>query len=578
MKILNNRTAELDEIVNGKNSINLDNSRWENINWKEARNYVKKLQRKIARAKINDDKDEIIKTSRTLVNSFYGRAIAVKRVTSNKGKNTAGIDGEIWETPERKYKAIFELKKKGYKASPLKRVYIDKSNGKKRPLGIPTMKDRAMQMLYRLALDPQHEVSSDLASFGFRPYRSAQDAIEQIFTILARSNGPRWIIEGDIKGCFDNIDHNWLLENIPMDKTILKEFLKSGLIFNDEWFETEMGTPQGGIISPILANYALDGLEELLRNKYYPTTRTFISYSKKEKIKVRINPKVRLVRYADDFIITAENKEIAEDILETIKPWLKERGLELSEEKTLITHIRTGFDFLGFNIRKYNQPKEKKEKLIIKPSKKSVNKFIKEISKTIKGMQTSKQEDLIRVLNPKIKGWAFYYQSVCSKETYTKIDNKIHDMLTHWVRRRHGKQSHNKWMRKYFKTVKKDNWVFSTGNINLIKMQNIPIIRHTNIKTTENPYINEEYFTNRQIKESVKKLSGLGKKLYIKQKGICPYCKEILDIYQERDLHHILPKKEGGKDNVSNLIMVHRGCHISIHREIAKLDKIEANN
>lgn len=578
MKILNDRTAELDEIVNGKNSNKLDNSSWENIDWNEARNYVKKLQRKIARAKVDGDKDKIIKTSRTLVNSFYARAIAVKRVTSNTGKRTPGVDGETWDTPERKFRAISELTKKGYKAQPLKRVYIEKSNGKLRPLGIPTMKDRAMQMLYLLPLQPQHEVTSDKASFGFRPFRGAHDAIEQLFTILARPTGPRWILEGDIKGCFDNISHEWLLENVPMDKAILKEFLKSGLIFNNEWSETELGTPQGGLISPTLANYALDGLEQLLREHFYPTSRTFISYSKGEKVRVSVNPKVNLVRYADDFVITAANKEVAKQVMKLIKPWLKERGLELSEDKTLITHIRDGFDFLGFNIRKYNRPSEKKEKLLIKPSKKSVSKLIDSLSDTIKGMRTSKQEDIIRVMNPKIKGWAYYYQTVCSKETFTKVDNIIHNMLTHWVRRRHGKQSHKKWIRKYFQTVENDNWVFTDGNVKLIKMQYIPIVRHINLKTSKNPFFDEDYFTNRQLKGSARKLTGLSRKLYERQKGICPYCKEILDIYQERDIHHMLPKSRGGDNKISNLRMVHRGCHIAIHREIAKLDKLIGEN
>ena len=222
------------------------------------------------------------------------------------------------------------------------------------------MKDRAMQALYAMALEPVAETKGDNFSYGFRKGRSTADAMIRIHTLLSRRFSPEWVLEGDIKGCFDHISHEWLLENIPMDKTMLKKWLKCGFIFKDELFPTEEGTPQGGIISPILANMALDGIQDLLAKNFPITTK-----NGKE-----IRHKINLVRYADDFIITGDSEDILrEEVKPLIANFLAERGLTLSEEKTLVTHIDNGFDFLGFNVRKYNGT------LLTKPSKDRVKKF-----------------------------------------------------------------------------------------------------------------------------------------------------------------------------------------------------------
>jgi len=359
-----------------KNSEKLTNlelsQKWDLTDWKKVEQQVNRLQVRIAKASINKKQNEVKRLQYLLTHSFYTKLLAVKKVTTNKGKNTSGIDGEQWSTPASKMKAVLRLTDKGYKAKPLKRVYIEKKGKKeKRPLGIPTMYDRAMQALYALALDTVSESMADNKSFGFRKGRSCHDACEYIFTALSRKISPRWILEGDIKGCFDNISHDWLIENIPMDKSVLKQFLKAGFIFKHELFPTEEGTPQGGVISPIFANMALDGMQLALDKEF--------NTNKKGKVAPYKRPgfKVNLIRYADDFIITAIDEEVAQRAKKVIKEFLVDRGLELSESKTKISLIDDGFDFLGWNFRKY------KGKLIVKPSKKSIDSFVRSLSDTI---------------------------------------------------------------------------------------------------------------------------------------------------------------------------------------------------
>jgi RNA-directed DNA polymerase len=338
-------------------------NQWDNFDWEKAETFVNRLQYRIAKAVIKHKWSLVKRLQYLLTHSYYAKMLATKNVTQNKGKRTAGIDGEIWSSPKAKMKAALSLTDKKYNAKPLRRVYIEKfGSSKKRPLGIPTMYDRAMQSLYAMALDPIAEATGDKTSFGFRKFRSTNDACKQAFFCLSQKTSSAWILEGDIKGCFDNISHQWLLDNVPMDESILKQFLKAGYVFERHLFPTDAGTPQGGIISPILANLTLDGIEKILDDKYHKGSKGTINSYQAAKFKVNF------VRYADDFIVTAKTEEIAKEIKELIKEFLKDRGLELSDEKTKITHIDVGFDFLGWNFRKY------KGKLLIKPSKKSIDK------------------------------------------------------------------------------------------------------------------------------------------------------------------------------------------------------------
>lgn len=454
---------------------------WSNINWDRYQAKVKKLQGRIVKALQENRYGKVKALRHLLTNSFEAKALAVKRVTSNKGKRTSGVDNIKWVTPEEKLKAVNSLKKRGYKPKPLKRVFIEKSNGKKRPLGIPTMKDRAMQALYLMALEPVTEVTADYNSYGFRKKRSAHDAIGSLHMLLSKWYSPQWILEADIKGCFDHISHEWIVNNVQIDKSILNKWLKCGVVFNKLLSPTQEGTPQGGIISPTLANATLDGMERLLNQKYYNR------YLGKG---VMCCPKVHLVRYADDFVITAAERETLDDIKALITDFLYQRGLSLSQEKTLITHISEGFDFLGFNIRKY------KGTLLIKPSKKSQKKLTEKLHEVISNNNSVSQYRLIEQINPVLTGWGNYFRHVVAKEVFSNMDHILLNQLKRWAFRRHNNKS-RQWVRnKYFKIEKGRQWCFKTeidkdGKKQIFilkKLSDIPIVRHPKIKKEANPF------------------------------------------------------------------------------------------
>lgn len=408
---------------------------WTDIDWVRCEAAVQKLQGRIVKAQKEGRPGKVKALQWTLTHSFYAKALAVKRVTSNKGKNTAGVDKVLWTTPNAKMGAVADLKRRGYNPQPLRRVHIKKSNGKLRPLGIPTMKDRAMQALYLMALNPVAETTADRHSYGFRRERCTVDAIVQCHTILSKEVSPQWILEGDIKGCFDHISHQWLLDNIPTDKVMLCKWLESGFVFNRQLFPTEEGAPQGGIISPTLANMALDGLQAMLAENF-KLRRTKMGY---------FNPMVNLVRYADDFIITCSDRETLETLVRpAVSEFLQARGLTLSEEKTKITHIDEGFDFLGFNVRKY------KGTLLIKPSKKNVKEFLAKIKAIIRKNQAIRQDKLIGLLNPVITGWGNYYKGCVAAKTFKNADAQIFYKLWAWALRRHRHKG-KKWVyNRYF--------------------------------------------------------------------------------------------------------------------------------
>jgi RNA-directed DNA polymerase len=409
-----------------------------------------------------------------LTHSRHAKLLAVKRVSENAGAKTSGVDNVRWKTPKQKDETVQSLQRRGYKAQALRRVYIPKKNGKFRPLGIPTMRDRAMQALYLLALEPVAEIQADKNSYGFRPKRSAADASQQCFLSLCRKTSPQWIFEGDIKACFDEISHRWLMENVLMDKTVLQQWLTAGYMESGVFYDTESGTPQGGIISPVLSNLALDGLEDAVKQ----------ATKKADKINV--------IRYADDFVITGNSKEILEQkVKPVVVAFLAKRGLMLSEEKTHITHIDNGVDFLGFNLRKYNG------KLLIKPAKKSIKTFLDNIRSLIKSHPTIKTENLIRLLNPKLRGWANYFRHVVSKKVFSKLDDAIFKTLYRWVKRRHPNQNAKWCYEKYFKHPMPVTWWFhakshtadgSSVCVKLFKISKVKIERHLKIRAAATPY------------------------------------------------------------------------------------------
>ena len=417
---------------------------WDGINWASAQRHARGLQARIVKAIQGGRHNKAKALQWLLTHSFSGKALAVKRVTENKGKNTPGVDKVTWNTPGAKINAIASLKRRGYSPLPLRRVFILKKNGKTRPLGIPVMKCRAMQALHLLALEPIAETTADLNSYGFRPERSTADAGEQCFNSLAKKASAEWVLEADISSCFDKISHDWMIANIPTDKVILKKWLKAGFVYQNELFPTDAGTPQGGIISPVAANMTLDGLEAMLAEKFPKAKRRGL--------------KMNMVRYADDFIITGHSKEWLEnEVKPAVVEFLAERGLILSPEKTKITHIKDGFDFLGWNIRKYSG------KLLMRPSKANVKAHLDKIREVIKANKTAKQAVLIRLLNPVLRGWANYHRHVVAKETFARIDHHVWSMLWRWAVRRHPRKG-ARWVKeKYFKTKGPRNWAFTAN-------------------------------------------------------------------------------------------------------------------
>jgi RNA-directed DNA polymerase len=456
---------------------------WDQIPWALCERHVRRLQARIVKATREGRRGKVKALQRLLTCSFSGRALAVKRVTENRGRRTPGVDGAIWHTPASKLKAIPTLRRHGYCPQPLRRVHIPKSNGKLRPLGIPTMFDRAMQALYLQALAPIAETTADPNSYGFRPARGTADAIGQCFLVLSQEGHAPWVLEGDIRGCFDNISHEWMLQNISMDREVLRKWLKAGYVENRILFPTKAGTPQGGIISPTLANLTLDGLEGLLKATLRP-----------RMVKGKTTfPKVHLVRYADDFIITGSSKELLEnEVKPVVEKFLLDRGMQLSPEKTRITHIDQGFDFLGQNLRKYGG------KLLIQPSRKNTHSFLEKVRSLIRRHRGSRQEDLIHILNPVIRGWANYHRHIVAKRTFKKVEWALWTALWSWARRRHSGKSRY-WIRDRYWVRLKDREVFATATakrtpagkpvwLQLVYPTTISIRRHVKIRMDANPF------------------------------------------------------------------------------------------
>ncbi len=462
---------------------------WKSIDWNKAEEIVNNLQSRIASAAKNRDWKKVSKLSRLLTRSFYAKLLAVRKVTNNKGSRTPGVDGILWSSPADKMRAALQLTNKGYHAKPLSRKYILKKNGKLRPLSIPTLYDRAMQTLHALALGPVESATGDKTSFGFKPYRSTKDAHAYLHSCLSNKKSADWIVEGDIKACFDEISHNWICDNIPMNKRVLNEFLKSGYVENYHLFPTDKGAPQGGTLSPIIANIALNGLENVLASRYYAWRNGTIDKSHRNK------HMVNYARYADDFVITTNSQEIAYEIVDVVKTFLEPRGLKLSEEKTLVTNISEGFDFLSWNFRKYHG------KLLIKPSKDSQKSVIDKISEIIHKAKAWDQNRLIQMLNPIIRGWAQYHDTAVSSAVFSKLDDIVYNMLVSWAKRRHPDKGVFWTLTKYWHKVGDRNHVFCTESHTLERFSNTKIVRHRHAKLDKNPYTDKEYFEHWKVME-----------------------------------------------------------------------------
>ncbi len=542
---------------------------WHGIRWYHSERIVRRLQARIVKATQEKRWGKVKALQRLLTHSFSGKALAVRRVTENQGKKTPGVDKVIWETPEKKARAIRDLKQRGYQPQPLRRVYIPKSNGAQRPLSIPTMKDRTMQALYLLALQPVAETLADPHSYGFRPQRCTADAIVYCHTLFSQKRGAEWALEGDIKSCFDKISHEWLLAHIPMEKDMLRKWLKAGYMEKHVLHPTEEGTPQGGLISPVIANMALDGLSQRLLERFPRSTQGN-------------SPKVNLARYADDFIVTGASKELLEhEVKPFIEAFMKERGLHLSQEKTVITHIQDGFDFLGQRVRRYNNGS-----VLTTPSKKNVKAFLKKVRGMIEKHKDSSAGQVIVKLNHVIRGWAIYHRFGASSTTFNAMDHAIFKKLWWWARRRHPRKSATWVKQKYFTTQGTRNWVFtgevkekdgSTKHVHLRNATDVKIQRHTLIQGNANPFDPawELYFEKRLGVKMEQNLTGKRQllSLWKEQNGTCPMCHQKITKITGWHSHHLIWRSKGGTDRAENRVLLHPDCHMQLHSQGLHVEK-----
>ena len=460
---------------------------WDAIDWRAVYVEVRRLQVRIAKAIGERKLGKARALQWMLTHSWFAKLWAVRRVTTNKGAKTPGIDKVRWRTGKQKIAAAAVLTRHGYTPQPLRRIFIPKANGKQRPLGIPTMHDRAMQALYALALEPVAEALADRNSYGFRQNRSTADAIGQLFIILAKSYSATWVLDADIKACFDQISHDWLIQHIPMDTRVLRSWLKAGYVDRNVLHATEAGTPQGGIISPILANMALDGLEDLIRDAV-----------------PRRGSKVNLVRYADDFVITAATRELLEEtILPLVTEFLAKRGLVLSPEKTRIVHINEGFDFLGCTVRKVHG------KLLIRPAKKRLIAFMQRTREFIRSQIGAPTASLLAGLNAKLRGWGNYHRHIPACETFTWIDWQVSKALWRWICRRHPDHRTWRWRRKHYFRSTGNRLVFTTTyrrangtkrRMDLFQLASIPWTIHRKVKGAAHAFdpAYDAYFAERR--------------------------------------------------------------------------------
>jgi len=551
---------------------------WSLVDWKLIERRVYKLQKRIYKASQSGNVQLQRRLQKTLMRSWSARLLAVRKVTQdNKGKKTAGIDG-VKNVPQyKRFEMAKNLKLTG-KAKPTRRVWIPKpGKSEKRPLGIPTMADRALQALAKIVLEPEWEAKFEPNSLGFRPGRSCHDAIQAIFNSMRYV--PKYVLDADIAKCFDKIDHDKLLLKLntyPTMRRQIRAWLKAGVFDNGTFEKTDYGTPQGGVISPLLANIALHGMESVVKE-----------YANKMKGSKTDNQNaLSLIRYADDFVIMHKSLTVIQECKILIENWLKDIGLELSPTKTKITHTLTeyegsvGFDFLGFNIRQYPVGKHHSGKNthgellgyknLIKPSKEKVLLHSDKLNEIVREHKSKPQMALINALNPVIKGWCNYYSTVVSKKAFSTLSYFTYLKLRRWGERRHPNKSHSWVADQYWLSVKtkdKDrNWVFATkgnGQVATTLYNHADTKcneRHVKVKGVASPFDGDwVYWSQRRGKhpECTIRVSNL---LNI-QKGRCAHCKSRFTSEDILEVDHIIPRCKGGKDENENLQLLHRHCH-----------------
>jgi RNA-directed DNA polymerase len=499
-----------------------------------------------------------------MLRSRSNSLMAVRRVTQvNAGKYTPGVDKLLVKTPAARGRLVDHLTTvQPWRASPARRVCIPKSDGKQRPLGIPTILDRCLQARVKNALEPEWEAKFEGSSYGFRPGRGCHDALQKIYGLACPNRRKKWILDADIKGAFDNIDHNFLMATIGEvpGRELIHQWLKAGVMEDGSYSATELGTPQGGVISPLLLNIALHGMEETLGIRH--NTRGEITGNR------------AVVRYADDFVVFCESEEDAIRVRDKILPqWLAIRGLSLSPEKTRIVHLTEGFDFLSFNVRHYPCPQTTRTgfKLLTKPSKKAVLRRRGQLRDVWNNLASCPIDQVLSRLNPIIRGWANYHRIGVASETFKKMDNWMFYRAVKYVRDMHPTRRVSWCTRKYWGKLNpkmEDNWVFGnklTGRF-LLKFSWFKIVRHVMVKGTaspDDPSLREYWWEKRKV--NIRNISDSDIRLAESQDWLCPVCGENLINGEELHRHHKEPTCDGGSDRPENRELVHLYCHQQRH-------------
>jgi RNA-directed DNA polymerase len=544
---------------------------WQDIPWAKLERNVHRLQKRIYRASQRGEVKKVQRLQRLLLSSWSARCLAVRRVTQdNQGKKTPGVDGVAALGPEERLDLVAHLDLDA-RPQPIRRVWIPKpGTDEQRPLGIPTLSDRARQALVKLALEPEWEARFEPNSYGFRPGRSCHDAVLAIFQSIKQC--PKYVLDADIAKCFDRIDHAALLAKLntfPLLSRLVKGWLKAGVLDGDTLFPTEQGTPQGGVLSPLLANVALHGLETVVQQAF-PKTRT-------------VNGKVvewtpTVVRYADDFVVCHRDLGVIQRCQELIQQWLRGMGLELKPSKTRVGHTlhehngRAGLDFLGFSIRQYRVGKYRTGKdtrgrplgfrTLTRPSKDKVVLHQRRLTEIIRRHRAAPQEALIRHLNPVIKGWCNYYRAAASKQTFHRARHLLFHSLYRWARRRHPDKGQRWIVSKYWRLPQ---WTFAPPQgTRLYEHDRTRIVRHVQVRGQKSPFDGDwAYWAGRQGHyPGVRLWLAL---LLKQQKGKCPRCGLYFMPGDLPEVHH--QDGEHGNSRRQNLVALHRHCHDAVHRQ-----------